>query len=139
MTRTEILDDGRRHALDPWIAEHVLGWRWMLEPRSGHKKRFLAPPGDYIFAKPATGGEPVDRDIDRSRARWTEDMSHAWEVVEAVRKWPADARQRFVIAVAFQSPPGTTMADATAWLLFGAENAPLVICRAALLAVLDRR
>lgn len=45
-------------ALDLWLAEHLLGWRWKLYPHA-YVHRFLAPPGVGIGMPDATGTEEL--------------------------------------------------------------------------------
>src|SRR4029077_16563476 len=101
ITPTEILDDSKRHVLNTWVAEYVLGWRWLVDPWSKSLRRSLAPPSDHTFGTPATGDEPV-RPGDAPSYMWIHDIGHAWPVVEAVRRGPPPRQLRFLSGLAMQ-------------------------------------
>lgn len=133
MTSTEILDDSKRHVLNTWVAEYVLGWRWLVDPWSKSLRRYLAPPSDHKFGTPAKGDEPA-RHEDSPNYMWTHDIGHAWPVVEAVRRWPPTRQLQFLSGLAMQHDGSD---DPLAWLIFVCREPALAICRAALLASID--
>ncbi len=132
-TTAAILDDARKHELDAWVAEHVLGYRWLISPWSKSRKRYLAPPSDHKFGTPARGDEPALLH-DHTRFTWTRDMGHAWEVIEAVRAWPPEGQMRFLTGLAMQHNGSEHPLE---WLAFVCPEPALALCRAALIASLE--
>jgi hypothetical protein len=132
-TPAAVLDDGQRHELNAWVAEHVLGWRWLISPWSKTRKRYLAPPSDHTFGTPAQGNEPA-LPHDPIRFAWTLDMGHAWPVIETVRSWPTERRLRFLSALAMQYGGPDHPLE---WLAFQCREPAIAVCRAALIAGID--
>jgi hypothetical protein len=134
-TVADILDERHTHALDAWVAEYVLGYRWQIYPWSHGKnrKRYLAGPGDQVpGAQLARGDEPqVGTEHYRTTFLWTHDIGHAWQVIEAVRKWPEERQLRFLSALTMQNEGS---AHPLAWLAFSARFPAVALCRAALVA-----
>jgi hypothetical protein len=134
-TPADILSDQNLHALDYWVAEHVLGWRWFRDPRTKVPRRYLGDPTKEGLVSPARGDEPlVPRDP--YRFRWSLDLGKAWAVLARVKEWPPDRRLRFLSGLAMQHDGSE---DPLEWLVFGCTDPARAICRAALLASLDGR
>jgi hypothetical protein len=129
-----VLDDTERHQLDEWVAQFVLGWRWLISPWSKNHRRYLAPPSDHEFGTPALGTEPAVP-LDPIRFAWTRDMGHAWPVIEAVGKWPPEQQLRFLSGLAMQYGGGPE--HPLEWLAFSCREPALAVCRAALIASIE--
>jgi hypothetical protein len=139
MTRRDLIPAGdpRRQRLDrqldEWVAEYVLGYRWLIYPWSHGKvrKRYLACPGDQgTGAQLARGDEPA-LPLDPHAFQWSRNMAHGWEVIEAVRKWPEQRQMRFLSALTMQNESSD---HPLAWLTFSARCPAQALCRAALIA-----
>ena len=132
-TVADILDERHTHVLDEWVAEYVLGYRWDIYPWShgNNRKGYLARPGDQVpGAQLARGDEPTVPH-NPHEFQWTRSMGHAWEVIEAVRKWPEERRLRFLSALTMQNESSD---HPLAWLAFNSRFPAQALCRAALIA-----
>ena len=132
-TQPAVLDDAQGHQLNEWVAEYVLGWRWLLSPWSRNRRRYLAPPSDHKFGTPAREDEPAIPH-DPIRFAWTIDMGHAWPVIETVRSWPVERRLRFLSALAMQYGGPDHPLE---WLAFNCREPAIAVCRAALIASIN--
>lgn len=115
MTRDEILSEPAGPRLDAWVAEHVMGWT-----PTGLAKDFNGVPFP----------EPIPN--------YSTDIAAAWEVVELVggfeiEQWGDvwEKKGTIIWAASFNLPDGKNIVHATA------ATAPLAICRAALLAMME--
>ena len=135
-TPAEILDDANKHHLNSWVAEYVMGYRWQIYPWSKGKRpqRHLACPGDQssLGAQLARGDEPeVDAGAYRYHYLWTNDIGHAWAVIEAVKKWTEERQLRFLSALTMQNESSQ---HPLAWLTFSCDTPAVALCRAAVIA-----
>jgi hypothetical protein len=131
----DILDEHCSHMLDEWVAEHVLGYRWLIFPWSptNNRKRYLACPGDQHAGSEAARGDEPPVPHDPHTFQWSRNMSHGWEVVEAVRRWPTERQLRFLSGLTMQNESSD---HPLAWLAFRSPFPARALCRAALIASL---
>lgn len=118
MTRDEIENMPSGRAMDALIAEHVMGW---TNPRRRHK-------GTLIMTPPAD--DPVRRG-GQAAPHYSTDIADAWQVVEHLL-----GRAVWQIGVRRIESLGFWLCE-VGGVYSRAENAPLAICRAALLAVVE--
>ena len=143
MTRDEIAEASEEQ-LRIWVAEKVMGWRWLLPP--GADCAVLLPPSfDNPHWKPAPNGIVACDDYQETMARyggtWPTDITAAWQVVERMMTWNArwladnDLCNDQSIMWSFRTGDRPLHYQ---W--YSAEapkgQAPIAICKAALLAVM---
>jgi len=127
MNREEILAMPAGRDLDALIAENVMGW----------KDRGIG----YSFEDNINGYECVLY-IDKDKLpHYSTDIAAAWQVIEWLEK---NTTEKYNSPSLFSVPHGWSMVlyekrdnHAPAWLDAFAPTAPLAICRAALLAVME--
>src|ERR1043166_2073345 len=136
-TVAAILDGEHDHLLNEWVAEYVLGFRWLIDPWSKSKtpKRYLAPPSDHMGGVPARGDEPTVVH-DKHRFIWSDSIGHAWAVIDAVRRWPEERQIRFMSALTMQHDGSE---HPLVWLTLRCPLPARAVCRAALIASMETR
>jgi hypothetical protein len=138
MTRDEILNMPAGEEIDKLIAEKVMGWH--IQEEKGGRNQWLDSDGHYQHMVSRYDGYEDAEDFETICWHPSESILWAWEVVEFLRRrfWSTnivcwDFSDKWVITCEHRTghgePKKTLYADA--------ETAPLAICRAALLAVMD--
>lgn len=123
MTRDEILNMPVGREMDALVAEKVLGWQW--QGFEGGYQRLYINDGDYRrYGAIREGGET---EYTNNLHNYSTEMGAAWDVVE---KFNNQCMLNNVHGLWECYFPGNVMGLA--------ETAPLAICRAALLAVLEK-
>jgi hypothetical protein len=122
MTREEILAMPAGYKIDILIAEKIMGWKDKI---SDHLVRYYETPNGEIFLK---------NDV----SHYSTDISAAWQVVEKLKRegypnpqlYTIDEDDLWHVAIRTHGDMGYDDTEA--------ETAPLAICRAALLAILEK-
>jgi len=139
MTRDEILNMPAGREMDALIAEKVMGWNILTKP-DGYRY-WADTDGEFACGVPPEEGYFEDEE-DLHLLKWhpSESILWAWDVVEVLRgkfwsttitQW--DHSRKTVVTCEYRSGRGEHKAP----LYADADTAPLAICRAALLAVME--
>ena len=141
MTRDEIAEASEEQ-LRIWVAEKVMGWRWLLPP--GVDCAALLPPSfDNPYWKPAPNGIVACDDYQETMARfggtWSTNITAAWQVVEKVHEmYGAGCGPGISInCLASGGVECTIYGHSGHWRVFSEKSAPEAVCKAALLAVME--
>jgi hypothetical protein len=132
MTRDKILAIEAGTELDTLIAKKVMGWC------KGRRFWLPYPAYDNLYGTGYTVPGYYDYDIPPFRP--STDITAAWEVVESARN---DFSHPFLMSVETRASCYVVLArwvdetGETTWVNASADSAPLAICRAALLAVME--
>ena len=138
MTRDEILALEAGRELDALVAEKVMGWTWgEYSPPVEGPSKILRPPESWAPSPDRAPGSEVSCPGWHFRVpQYSTDIAAAWEVVEKM------VPIKYGFNLAIESPPGpwgdweVHFYNGGTHLAF-ADTAPLAICRAALLAVME--
>lgn len=136
-TREMILNEPAGRQMDAWVLEYVMGYRKIECPRtvwfSMDRWRELS---DTVFFKNITGSMFIADKNGYGVFRTSQDIAAAWQVMEKLLS--GDFGRHFYIELSNKTTTGT------GWncLIYDvgyaeADTAPLAICRAGLLAVLE--
>jgi hypothetical protein len=136
MTKDEIMKlEGRE--LDAAIAERLFGWKWLeVESSAGGLVRIFRHPELFVYGAWGPKEEPIN--YYDTLPHYSTDIAAAWLVVEKMQE------KRNCLSLTYGIFSGDFVfewkaefrmvpKDGIAW----ADTAPLAICRAALLAVME--
>jgi len=151
LTREKILKEPAGRQLDTWVAEYVMGWvfTWPVSGYHGNKDGELPPPKDEII----WCGWPTVKDKESNNIviipLFSTDIAAAWEALEVLIKGGAcpslifDDNKHWALSLEGMQNVPESDNPIDIWTSFFIEkdywcdSAPLAICRAALLAVLE--
>jgi hypothetical protein len=139
-TKDEILNMPANEKSNMLIAERFFGWMWWNNAQNPHNF-LLSPDQNWPPEFDWVPGKDPAKDDFSSCDNFTEDIAAAWLVMEWMRE---NTVEKYTAPSLFSVPHGWSMVlyekndnHAPAWLDAFAPTAPLAICRAALLAVMD--
>ena len=136
MTRDEIARLPANRETDALIAERVMGWEKSPARVSFRLGGYLVDPGENVYTD-KSGNTYATFEV----PEFTKDIAAAWQVMDWMRE---NTVEKYTAPSLFSVPHGWSMVlyekndnHAPAWLDAFAPTAPLAICRAALLAVME--
>ena len=127
MTRDEILNMPAGEEIDKLVAEKVMGWH-IVEIRDGGRNQFVDSDGHYQHIVSRYDYYEDGEDFNTICWHPSESILWAWEVVEKLKEYS--------LWIDLNASPDGYQVGFADYFVF-AESAPLAICRAALLCVVN--